>query len=85
MARPDEAVAWLGKALRLNPRYNAARRLQVAALVLAGEPAEARELADEYLAADPTFSVAQFGAWYPLQPPHLARLLDALRRAGLPA
>ena len=83
--RPDEAVAWLGKALRLNPRYNAARRLQVAALVLAGELAEARELAQEYLAADPTFSVAQFGAWYPLQPPHLARLLDALRRAGLPA
>ena len=82
--RNDEAVAWLGKALRLNPRYNAARRLLIAALVLAGEMAEAHELALEFLAADPTFTVSQFGAWYPLQAPHLERLLQALRQSGLP-
>ena len=82
--RPAEAVAWLGKALRLNPRYNAALRLQVAALVLAGELSEAREHAQALLATDPEFSVAAFGAWYPLQPPHLHDLLEALRRAGLP-
>ena len=82
--RPAEAVAWLGKALRLNPHYNAARRLQVAALVLSGELTEARELAAEFLDAAPGFTVAEFGRWYPLQPPHLETLLDALRRAGLP-
>lgn len=82
--RADEAVAWLGKALRLNPSYNAARRLQVAALVLSGELGEARELAAEFLEAAPEFSVADFGRWYPLQPPHLEIMLDALRRAGLP-
>lgn len=84
VGRPAEAVAWLGKALRLNPRYNAALRMQVAALVLAGELSEARELAQALLATDPEFSVAAFGAWYPLQPPHLHDLLEALRRAGLP-
>ncbi len=83
--RHAEAVAWLGKALRLNPRYNAARRLLVAALVQAGELDEARAQAQAFLATDPGFTVSGFGAWYPLQPPHLAPLLVALRRAGLPA
>ena len=83
--RTDEAVAWLGKALRLNPRYNAARRLLIAALVLTDDIAEAQERAAEFLTDDPTFSVSAFGAWYPLQAPHLERMLEALRRAGLPA
>ena len=85
LERFDEAVAWLGKALRLNPHYNAALRLQVAALVHAGEMLEARELAQALLASDPDFTVSGFGQWYPLQPPHLERLLDGLRCAGLPA
>lgn len=82
--RYDEAVGWLGKARRGNPQYRAALRLMVAAQCLAGDLAEARALAQELLEADPGFSVAAFGAWYPLQPPHLPRMLDALRRAGLP-
>lgn len=82
--RYDEAVAWLSQARRLRPGYMAALRLLVAACVLAGERAEAGELAAELMAADPGFRVGSFGSWYPLQQPHLGIVLEAMRRAGLP-
>ncbi len=82
--RYDEAVAWLGKALRLNPRYNGARRFLIAALVRTGEVAEARELAQALLADLPNFSVQRFGQWSPLQQPMLDNMLQALQIAGLP-
>ena len=56
----------------------------IAAHSLAGEAAEARELAREFLLAEPQFRVEAFGHWYPLQPPYLDRVLDGLRSAGLP-
>jgi TolB-like protein/Tfp pilus assembly protein PilF len=83
--RDDEAVAWLHKARRLNPGYRAALRLLTAALALAGEREEASALAAEFMQQhEPTFSVKSFGSWYPLQEPHLSRLLEGLRLAGLP-
>ena len=82
--RYDEAVAWLGKALRLNPRFNGARRVQIAALVHTGELAEARELAKELLAESPDLSVGAFARISPMQQPYLDKLLDGLRQAGLP-
>jgi len=82
--RYDEAVTWLDRALRLRPRYRASARLFIAALALAGELPAARERAQQFLQAEPTFKVSRFGEWYPLQPPHLERLLEGLRRAGLP-
>lgn len=82
--RYDESVAWLGKALRLNPRYNGARRFLIGALVQTGELAEARALAQELLDELPDFSVRQFGQWSPLQQPMRDKLLQALETAGLP-
>lgn len=82
--RYDEAVGWLGKARRANPQYRAALRMLAAAQALNGDLAEARALGQELLETDPSFSVATFGSWYPMQQPHLGRLLDGLRRAGLP-
>lgn len=82
--RYDEAVSWLSRALRLKPRYRAAARLHIAALGLAGELAEARERAQEFLLAEPTFNVERFGEWYPLQAPYLERVLQGLRLAQLP-
>ena len=82
--RLDEAVTWLTKAHRLNPRYRASSRMLVAALALSGELEEARELAMEFLKGEPTFTVSGFGAFYPLQQPHLDRVLDGLRLAGIP-
>jgi adenylate cyclase len=82
--RYDEATGWLGKALRLNPRFNGARRVQIAALVRTGELTEARDLAQELLADCPEFSITEFGQRSPMQQPYLENLLGALRQAGLP-
>jgi tetratricopeptide (TPR) repeat protein len=82
--RFDEAASWLGKARRLNSGYRATTRLLIAALALCGERAEASELAQEFLAAEPTFRVSGFAAWYPLCEPHLGKVLEGMRRAGLP-
>jgi adenylate cyclase len=82
--RYDESAGWLGKALRLNPAFNGARRLQIAALVRTGELVEARALAEQFLLDCPDFSVESFGRLSPMQRPHLDDLLSALRQAGLP-
>jgi adenylate cyclase len=82
--RYDESAGWLGKALRLSPGFNGARRLQIAALARTGELAEARALAEQFLIDCPGFSVEAFGRWSPMQRPHLDDLLSALRLAGLP-
>ena len=84
--RFDEAVSWLNKAQRLNPRYKASARLLVAALALSGDTAGARELAAAFLESEPGFTVSGFGSWYPLQSPHLERVLEGLdlgRTAGM--
>jgi adenylate cyclase len=82
--RYDEAIGWLGKALRLNPRFNGARRLQIAALALTAQLDEARELAAELLAESPGYSVSAVGRWSPMLEPQLSALLEGLRLAGLP-
>jgi tetratricopeptide (TPR) repeat protein len=82
--RFDECAAWLAKALRLNPRYNGARRIRIAALAHLGELSEARELAEALLNDVPEFSVQEFGLWSPLKQPHRDELLQGLRLAGLP-
>jgi hypothetical protein len=84
LGRDDEAVTWLAKARRLNPGYRAAWRLLVAALSLAGQVTEAQAQADAFLRAEPDFRISTFGARVPLQPSHLSRILDGMRRAGLP-
>ena len=83
-ARYGEAVESLHRAVCLNPSYRASVRLLIAARSLAGKITEARELAREFLVGEPTFRVSQFGEWYPLQSPHLERVLEGLRMAQLP-
>lgn len=81
----DEAVWWLEKARRLNPRYRAAERLLIAAYSLCGNTDRAQAMALDFLRIEPEFRVGSFGDWYPLQSPHRERLLQGLRSAGLPA
>lgn len=84
LGRYDEAVAWYAKARRANPRYRAAWRMLVAALALAGERAEAREQAAEFMQFDPGFRIAEFASWYAMREPHLGAVLRGMRQAGLP-
>ncbi len=79
----DEAVAWYGKARRLNPGYRAAHRMLVAALAQAGDLVEAREQATAFVAVEPSFRADTFGQWYPMREPHLSRVIDGMRQAGL--
>lgn len=83
-ARYDEAAAWLAQALQLNPLFNGARRVRVAALALLGELTEARELAEQLMSDTPDFKVDEFALRSPMSQPHLDHLIRGLRLAGLP-
>jgi adenylate cyclase len=83
--RYDEAIAWLRKCKRANPRFIAGLRMLAASLALSGNEADARKVAEELLTIEPSFRVSTFISWYPLQQAEdLARLEAGLRTAGLP-
>jgi adenylate cyclase len=83
--RYGEAIAWLRKSHRANPRFIACLRMLAASLALAGDEAGARSIAQELLATEPSFQVSKFLEWYPLvRSDDLARLGAGLRAAGLP-
>jgi TolB-like protein/class 3 adenylate cyclase len=80
-----EAIAWLRKSKRAAPRFIACLRMFAASLALSGDEANARSIARELLAVEPSFKVSTFLTWYPLvRPDDLARLEQGLRTAGLP-
>ena len=83
--RYAEAVAWLRKSKRANPRFIACLRMLTASLALAGDEADARVIGRELLEVEPLFRVSVLVSWYPLQRAEdLARLEAGLRAAGLP-
>lgn len=83
--RYDEAIAWLRKCKRANPRFIAGLRMLAASLALSGNEVDARAIAQELLTIEPSFRVSTFISWYPLQRPEdLVRLEAGLRAAGLP-
>jgi len=83
--RNEEAVIWLRKAQRENPRFTPMRRQLAASLALLGRDDEAKAAAAGLLAMDPQFRISVFTSWYPLRRPNdLERLAAGLRLAGLP-
>ena len=83
--RYDEAIFWLRKSRRANPRFTPALRMLAATLALKGDEAGARAAGAELLAIDPNFRVSRFMAWYPLRREEdMARLAAGLRAAHLP-
>jgi TolB-like protein/class 3 adenylate cyclase/tetratricopeptide (TPR) repeat protein len=83
--RYDEAIAWLRKCRRANPRFIAGLRMLAASLAISGDDAAAQAIARELLAIEPSFRVSTFLSWYPLRrPDDLVRLGEGLRAAGLP-
>jgi adenylate cyclase len=83
--RYAEAIAWLRKSRRANPRFIACLRMLAASLALSGDEVEAHAVARDLLAIEPPFRVSTFVSWYPLQrKDDLARLEAGLLAAGLP-
>ena len=83
--RYAEAIGWLQKSRRANPRFMAGIRMLAASLALGGDPKAAAEVGRELLAIDPQFKISSFLAWYPLQRAEdLDRLCVALSTAELP-
>jgi TolB-like protein/class 3 adenylate cyclase/tetratricopeptide (TPR) repeat protein len=84
--RYDQAIGWLRKAQRLNPRFMACHRTLTASLALSGDIEAAKEAAQNLLSLDPRFRVSEFVLRYPLRRPgDLGRLAEGLRLAGLPS
>src|SRR6266404_5326577 len=83
--RYNEAIVWLRKCRRANPRFLAGLRMLAASLAISGNEAGARAIAQELLAIEPSFRVSTFVSWYPLRrQDDLSRLEKALLAAGLP-
>ena len=83
--RYDEAIVWLRKSRRANPRFRPSVRTLAAALALSGDEAGAELAARQLLEIEPSFRVSTFVSWYPLQrKDDLDRLAKGLRAAGLP-
>ena len=83
--RYDEAIAWLRKSKRANPRFVACLRILAASLAQAGDEVGSQQVARELLEIEPSFQISTFVSWYPLQQADdLARLEMGLRLAKLP-
>lgn len=83
--RYDEAIGWLRKSRRANPRFIACLRMLAASLAISGDEAGARTIVQELLAIEPSFRVSTFVSWYPLRrPDDLSRLANGLLAAGVP-
>jgi len=83
--RYQEAVDWLRKAQRQNPRFLACHRTLTASLALLGDTAAAEAAGKELIALDPRFRVSEFTSWYPFRrQDDLERLARGLRLAKLP-
>ena len=83
--RYNEAIVWLRKCRRANPRFLAGLRMLAASLAISGDEAGALAIAQELLAIEPSFRVSTFVSWYPLRrQDDLSRLEKALLAAGLP-
>jgi adenylate cyclase len=83
--RYPEAVSFLTKSYRTNPRFVSTQRMLAASLVHAGDQTKARHFADMILVGEPGFRLSSFLAWYPLgREDDIRRLRAGLLAAGLP-
>ena len=83
--RHSQAVGWLQKARRENPRFLATHRMLAASLGILGRIEEAKAAAGDLLSIDAAFRIKVFASWYPLRRSEdLERLVAGLEAAGLP-
>ncbi|MDJ0981680.1 MAG: adenylate/guanylate cyclase domain-containing protein [Kiloniellales bacterium] len=73
------------ESLRLNPQNNDARLILCSDYKLTADHDQARRIADEIIASNPTFRLSDYAKSQPYKnPAALDRLMDILREAGLP-
>jgi TolB-like protein/class 3 adenylate cyclase len=83
--RDDEAYAWAEKALQRNPLASPAVRVAAASAALLGRRADATKYLSLLRQLDPGLRLSTLGERMVLrQPEHFERLVDGLRKAGLP-
>jgi TolB-like protein/class 3 adenylate cyclase len=89
LAREEEAVIWLRRSIEADRNYPNSHFVLGAALAHLGRLAEARSEVQAGLAMNPTLSIARLRAAVPSDSPPARiaasqRLIDGLRKAGLP-
>ena len=85
VGRDDEAIAWAKASLRTRPDYRMATCILAASQASHGETAEAKETMEHLRRIDPALRISNLPEPFPIRRPQdLARLVDGLRRAGLP-
>ena len=83
--RFDEALRWAETATRLQPNAHTPVAMTAAAATLLGEPEKARKAMLRLLQMEPGLRVSNLGDKFPFQlAEDFARIVDALRGAGLP-
>ena len=86
--KDEEAAAWASRSIDMSPDFMTSHFLLAAAFVGLGRMAEAREAVRAGLDLNPTFTIARYRASPSSDNPRylagLARILDALRKAGVP-
>jgi TolB-like protein/Tfp pilus assembly protein PilF len=86
--KEEEAVAWLRRSVEINRSFPSSHFLLAAALARLGHFLEARSESQAGLAIVPNFTVARFRADplmdYPALVSGRARMIDGLRKAGVP-
>jgi TolB-like protein/Tfp pilus assembly protein PilF len=90
LGQDDQAINWLRRAVVAAPQWPLPQALLAAALSLSGQEAEARDVLKRYLSLSGTRArtIAQWRGQLPSNNPlflaYAARLVEGLRKAGLP-
>jgi adenylate cyclase len=85
--RFEEAIVWVDRALRDQPRNASADRMKAIACAHLGRLQEARDCARSILELQPAFTISEWQRIYAAHmgsPETLAMFVDGLRKAGLP-
>src|SRR5262249_41211124 len=83
--RYEDALSWVERAIRGMPNWVPAHIVAAAGNAIAGRPDEARGAAARLRQLSPAFRISQLGNLFPLRRPEdLAKLVEGLRKTGLP-
>jgi tetratricopeptide (TPR) repeat protein len=83
--RCEEASTWASKALAEQPNHGPAARIAAVSHALAGHPEQAAKAMARVRAVDPALRISDVGDRFPFrQPQDYARLVEGLRKAGVP-